>query len=149
MFTNKLKCNQIPIPKDVLKEILVKLSNRIVETCSWYKPLNSISFTLLDIRTKMFLDYYICFCFCFYWRLKLLTSRITRILIVQVRTFTPPNSDFIAFHRLIAFNIKYLSAFRVQQLAQINSMETFYKPKGSLTVSLCTCYKPHFVASSN
>ena len=65
------------------------------------------------------------FCFCFYWRLKLLTSRITRILIVQVRTFTPPNSDFIAFHRLIAFNIKYLSAFRVQQLAQINSMETF------------------------
>ena len=67
----------------------------------------------------------ICFCFCFYWRLKLLTSRITRILIVQVRTFTPPNSDFIAFHRLIAFNIKYLSVFRVQQLAQINSMETF------------------------
>ena len=66
-----------------------------------------------------------CFCFCFYWRLKLLTSRITRILIVQVRTFTPPNSDFIAFHRLIAFNIKYLSVFRVQQLAQINSMETF------------------------
>ena len=54
-----------------------------------------------------------CFCFCFYWRLKLLTSRITRILIVQVRTFTPPNSDFIAFHRLIAFNIKYLSVFRV------------------------------------
>ena len=52
-------------------------------------------------------------CFCFYWRLKLLTSRITRIQIVQVWTFTPPNSDFIAFHRLIAFNIKYLSAFRV------------------------------------